>query len=105
MDLVSREFSTATLEIAVDLVQQHVGMDNLEDKTNEELQEELALLEQACTNMSCLFTTCYIYNVVPCIVCWDSVFVLGEGCRRLQGERTRLCAYPYTCPCTSIFRS
>lgn len=51
MDLPSRVFSTGTLMAGVDLVNEETGMDTLNDKSDEDLQRELAELEtllQAC---------------------------------------------------------
>ncbi|CAK9111666.1 unnamed protein product [Durusdinium trenchii] len=45
MDLPSRVFSTGTLMAGVDLVNEETGMDTLNDKSDEDLQRELAELE------------------------------------------------------------
>ena len=46
-DLVSREFSSGALQLGISLVKEEVGMDPLDDKTNDELLKELKELEEA----------------------------------------------------------
>ena len=52
MKLSSRTWSAETLQLGVSLVTKGVGMDKLDDKSDQQLQEELKLLEDC--EISCL---------------------------------------------------
>lgn len=53
MDLSSRTWSAETLQLGVSLVMEGVGMDKLDDKSDQQLQDELRMLEDCI--ISCLF--------------------------------------------------
>lgn len=53
MELSSRTWSAETLQLGVSLVTEGVGMDKLDDKSDQQLQDELRMLEDCV--ISCLF--------------------------------------------------